>query len=337
MRRDVAQLIVDCMSRCLIPGLSIAVRHGPLMETAGFGFANLEHQVPATAETVYQMASVGKQFTAALIAWLAERGVIEIDREILPLFGPVAPSTAWRGITVRHLLTHTSGISDTAFDQLDLRLDYSENDLVRMIAATTPEFLPGTAWSYSNCGYILLGILISRVTGEFYGNLLLKNFFLPLQMSTARLISEADIVPNRAAGYRLEEGFIRNHEYVSPTLNRTADGSVCGSVLDLAKWDAALDNGAILSPSGRDAMWTPVELADGSRYPYGFGLSLATSPYGRVVEHDGEWQGFSSHFARYRDAGLTVMLLANLSDAPVTELVRSIAALYLEPVAPRTS
>jgi len=300
---EIELLIAGYMVRYRIPGLSVAVarRNTPLY-AAGYGFANVEHRVAATATTVYQTSSVGKQFTAALLMLLTERGFINIDDRIERLFDDIALPKGWGDITVRHLLTHTSGISDAAFDQLNWRLDYTDGELLRIIAAGALDFAPGTRWNYSNCGYMLLGILVSRVTGRFYGDVLSESIFAPLKMSTARVNSEADIIPYRAAGYRLRGQMLINQEYVSPTLNSTADGSVCASVLDLVKWDRALQSDVLLSQSSREAMWTTVEMADGSQYPYGFGWSVRTSPYGRLVEHEGAWQGFASHFSRYTTA-----------------------------------
>ena len=320
---DLDLLINDYLTRYQIPGLSVAVANrGVLLHAAGYGFANLEHQARATADTIYQTASVGKQFTAALILLLVERGLVGIDESIAPHFPP-APA-AWSGITVRHLLTHTSGISDQGYSCLNLRLDYTDQELADAIASSPLDFAPGAAWSYSNSGYILLGLLVGRLTGRFYGDLLREWIFTPLEMTTARTISEEDIIPDRAAGYRLDGGLLRNQEYVSPSLNRTADGGLYVSVLDLAKWDRALHDGTLLSAASRDAMWTPVKLADGSSYPYGFGWSVESSARGCMVEHDGEWQGFASHIVRYLDEGLSVMVLANLCDAPVSELARDI-------------
>ena len=132
-------------------------------------------------------------------------------------------------------------------------------------------YLPGTKWEYSNLGYVTLGILIRKVTGQFYGDFLAERVFRPLAMITARVISEADIVPNRAAGYRLVEGKLKNQEWVSPSMNTTADGSLYFTILDLAKWDAALYTDRPLKQPSLAQMWTPVKLDDGTRKAYGFG------------------------------------------------------------------
>jgi CubicO group peptidase (beta-lactamase class C family) len=144
-------------------------------------------------------------------------------------------------------------------------------------------------------------------------------------MQTAQAVAEAEIIPNRASGYRVENDQILNHEYVSATLNQTADGGLQMSVADLAKWDAELASGALLSAAGKDALWTPVRLAGGEVQKYAFGWETGFSSKGRVVRHDGDWQGFSTHFRRYLDDGLSIMVFSNLSGTPVSELADAIA------------
>ena len=148
---------------------------------------------------------------------------------------------------MRHLLTHTSGIPDyEGSDALDFRRDYTEEELAKLAFGLKPEFPPGARWNYSNTGYVLLGIIVGKASGRFYGDLLAERVFAPLGMKTARIISEEDIVPNRAAGYRLVDGELKNQEWVAPRLNTTADGSLYLSVLDLVAWDRGLRAGAVL-------------------------------------------------------------------------------------------
>ena len=147
---------------------------------------------------------------------------------------------------MRHLLTHTSGIPDYGPETVDFRKDYTEEELARLAFGLKLEFAPGSRWNYSNTGYVLLGIIVGKASGRFYGDLLAERVFAPLGMKTARVISEADIVPNRAAGYRLVDGQLKNQEWVAPKLNTTADGSLYLSVLDLVAWDRGLRAGAVL-------------------------------------------------------------------------------------------
>src|SRR5687767_6796766 len=180
------------VARQRIPGLSVAVLRGDSIVLArGYGFANLEHRVPATDSTVYQSGSVGKQFTAAAVVLLAREGKLSLDDPIRRFF-PEGPA-AWDRVTVRHLLTHTSAIPDYTDSTMDYRRDYTEAQLVELAARLPLQFRPGATWSYSNTGYALLGFIVRRVSGEFYGDFLRRRVFEPLGMRTARVISESDI------------------------------------------------------------------------------------------------------------------------------------------------
>jgi CubicO group peptidase (beta-lactamase class C family) len=304
----------DEVRRERIPGLSVAVlRNDRLLLARGYGFADVEDRAPATDSTVYQSGSLGKQFTAALVLQLADSGRLRLDdpiRRVLPE-GPAA----WDSVTIRHLLTHTSGIPDYTDSVVDLRRDYTEDQLVRLAAGLPLQFRPGDRWSYSNTGYVLLGAVIHRVSGEFYGDLLRERVFGPLGMRTARVISEAAIVPHRADGYRLVQGELAHQEWVSPSLNTTADGSLYFTVHDLARWAIGLDTRRVLSAADLAAAWTPVRLNDGGSYPYGFGWMLDRLRGRRRIGHTGSWQGFRTSLQRFPDSGLTVIVLANLEQA----------------------
>lgn len=256
-----------------IPGLALAViRDGKIIKAQGYGLGNVELNVPVKPETIFQTGSVGKQFTATAVMMLVEEGKISLEDKISKYF-PEAP-TAWKVITVRHLLTHTSGIPDYGSEKkkmVDLRRDYSEDELVRRFAKFPLDFPPGAKWSYTNSGYVILGVLIHRVSGKFYGDFLEERVFRPLHMDATHIISEQDIVPYRSAGYRLVQGQLKNQEWVAPKLNTTADGALYTNVLDIAKWDAALTQQTLLKKSSYEQMYTPVRLNDGKTYPYGFG------------------------------------------------------------------
>jgi CubicO group peptidase (beta-lactamase class C family) len=315
------------MTRLRIPGVALAVlREGRLFKAKGYGQANVELGVPVHVDTIFQSGSIGKQFTAAAVMLLVEEGKIGLDDPV-GKFLESAPE-AWKAITVRHLLTHTSGIKTYSPSDLDYRKDYSEPELLRIAAGFPLDFQPGEKWSYSNTGYILLGMIIRRASGKFYGDFLRERVFAPLGMETARVIDEADIVPNRAAGYRLVNGALKNQEWVSPSLNTTADGSLYLTVLDMAKWDAALAGERLLKRASLEAMWTPVTLKDGKTHPYGFGWALAKANGHPVIEHGGAWQGFLNFIARYPDERLTVVVLTNLAGHDPARLAHRIAEIY---------
>lgn len=313
------------MQKQKIPGVSLAVmKDGKPLIVKGFGFANLEHQVPVKPETIFQSGSVGKQFTAMAVMMLAEEGKINIDEKITKYVGDVPD--AWANITVRHLLTHTGGMTDYPQD-FDFRKDYTEDDLLKRAKEVPLAFQPGERYAYSNLGYVTLGIIIGKVSGKFYGDFLQERVFKPLGMTTARIITEADIVPNRAAGYVLRNAELKNQSWVSPSLNTTADGALYLTTLDMMKWDEALAGGKLLSKAGYDAMWTPVKLNGGKPHPYGFGWALRDVNGKRVIEHGGAWQGFKAHIARYPDNKLTVIVFANLAQANQGRLANGVAAI----------
>jgi len=309
-----------------IPGLAIAiVRSGKIEILKTYGFANLEHRVPVKPETIFQSGSIGKQFTAAAVMILVQEGKISLEETITKYF-PEAPAT-WKDITVRHLLTHTAGTGDFPPD-IELRRDYTEEQMFESFKKVPLAFAPGDKWNYSNVGYVILGMLVRKVTGQFYGDFLRERVFGPLGMTTTRVISEADIIPNRAAGYRVIAGEIKNQEWVSPSTNTTGDGSLYFSILDLVKWDAALYRDSPLKQSTLAQIWEPVKLNSGARKGYGFGWFTDTFHNRRVLFHGGAWQGFKSCIIRFPDDKLTIIVLANSWNAREFKLARGLAALY---------
>lgn len=317
------------MQRQHIPGLSLLVsRGGKIVRAEGFGLANVELQVPVEPETIFQSGSVGKQFTATAVVMLVEEGKIGLDDPLTKYFAD-APAS-WKDVTVRELLSHTAGFRDYPKD-FDFRKDWTEEEELKLIESIPLAYSPGTKWEYSNLGYVTLGILIHRVTGEFYGDFLQQRIFQPLGMTTTRIINEADIIPNRSAGYRLVKGELKNQEWVSPVVNTTADGSLYFSVLDLAKWDAALYTEKLLKRSSLNLMWTPVKLKNGepNKGDYGFGWVIEQRAGHRCISHDGSWQGFETAIARYVDDQLTVVALTNLAGADPEKITRHVAEMYL--------
>lgn len=315
------------MQKQHIPGLSLAVvRAGKVIKAKGYGFANLELNVPATPQTVFLSGSVGKQFTAAAIMLLVEDGKLALD-EKLSKYLPGTPES-WKDITIRRLLTHTSGITDYQPD-IDFKRDYTDTEMIQTFAKYPLDFPTGDYWSYSNLGYVTLGILIKQVTGKFYGDFLKERVFTPLGMTNTRVYSESDLVPNRAAGYYWIKDGYKNQEYVTQNWNQTADGSLLFTVLDMAKWDAALYSKKLLKQSTLDALWTPVKLNNGYEAPYGFGWSLGDYRGRRLIEHGGAWLGFKTQISRYVDDKLTVIVLANAGGADPTYIAQQVAACYL--------
>jgi CubicO group peptidase (beta-lactamase class C family) len=317
------------MTKQHIPGVALLVaRGGQVVRAQGYGMANLELQVPVKPETIFQSGSMGKQFTATAIMMPVEEGKIYLDDPLTEYF-PDAPAT-WKQVTIRELLSHTGGFTDYP-KNFDMRKDYTEEDLLKIVEGIPLAFPPGTKWSYSNLGFLTLGLVIHKVTGEFYGDFLHERIFHPLGMSSTRIISEADIIPNRAAGYVLVKGELKNQEWVSPMLNTTADGSLYFNVIDLAKWDAALYTEKLLKRSSLEQMWTATKLRNGQPNSgnYGFGWFIETRNGHHVIDHGGSWQGFQTQISRYVDDKLTVVVLTNLGGSKPGVIADHVADMYL--------
>jgi len=325
----VSEYVKTEMLRQHIPGLSLlVVKDGKIVLAEGFGLANVELQVAARPETIYQSGSIGKQFTATAVMMLVEEGKIGLDDPLSKYFKDAPPS--WNNVTVRELLSHTAGFGDYP-ERFDFRKDWTEDKLLKLVEGIPLAYPPGTKWEYSNFGYLTLGILIHRVTGKFYGDILQERIFHPLEMNATRIISEADLIPNRAAGYRLVQGELKNQEWIAPRINTTADGSLYFTVLDLAQWDAALYTGKLLQKSSLDQMWTIAKLKDGqpNQGHYGFGWFIDDRKGHRCIHHDGAWQGFETAIDRYVDDHLTVVALSNLAGARPGRITQAVAEMYL--------
>ncbi len=309
------------LSRQRIPGLELGIySRGSILLAKGYGLANVELNVPVKPETLMQSGSVGKQFVSAAIMMLVEEGKISLDDSITKYF-PDAPAT-WKPILIKNLLSHTSGLSE--YESPDrtgpngpfyFRLDFTEDELAKKIEALPIEWVPGEKWDYRNTNYELLGIIIHKVTGMPYAEFLSEQIFKPLGMTSTRLISDRDIILNRAAGYEMDRsGELKNQQWVSPTFNSTADGTLYFNVLDLAKWDEALYGTKLLKQSSLDRIWTVYPLNDGKPNPagYGFAWMIGAQDGHKRIEHGGAWQGFTCRISRYPDDSLAVVVLTNL-------------------------
>jgi CubicO group peptidase (beta-lactamase class C family) len=323
------------MTNRKIPGLAVGVySRGRVLLAKGYGMSNVELSVPVKPETVFQSGSVGKQFVSAAIMMLVEEGKINLDDSIVRYFAN-APET-WKPILIKNLLSHTSGLSEYESAErigpkgpFYLRLDFTEDELVEKVEGLPIDFKVGEQWSYRNTNYLLLGIVIHRVTGKFYADFLRERIFQPLGMTSTRLISEADIIPNRAAGYELHHAELKNQEWVSPTFASTADGTLYFNVLDIAKWDGALYGTSLLKRSSLDRMWTVYPLNDGKPNPgsYGFGWNMEPMNGHRTTQHGGAWQGFTCYIVRYPDDNLSIAVLTNLAGGAPRLFARVIAGM----------
>ncbi len=324
------------MKKEQIPAIGLAVvRNGKLVKAQGYGLANIELGEKASAETMFEIGSITKQFTATAIMLLAEEGKLSLDDSITKYF-PEAPP-ALKSVTIRHLLTHSSGIPDidgdvdlnrAGNDIVDLRREYTEDELVRAYLSRPPVSEPGAKWNYCNIGYSLLGILIHRVSGKPWFDFLRERVFAPLGMSTTTTYSYTNIIPNRATGYDLISGAWKNtRRWQSESIYADAAGGLVMSALDMAKWESD----RILKQSSLDAMWTPAPLDDGSAYPNGIGWFIANAKGHRIVFHTGGGPGARAAISRYLDDRLTIVVMTNLGvgSTDILKIVGKVAEIYL--------
>ena len=326
-----------------LPGVSLAVvRDGQLIKSRGYGLANLELNVRATEDTVYEIGSNTKQFTAAAVMMLVEEGKINLDDKLTKYF-PEAPKS-WSGITVRHLLSHTSGIQNHVAvpDWLNVfktsitsETTPARDELLKMFFKLPLEFQPGETWSYDNTGYYLLGIIIEKASGKSYWEFLAERIFHPLGMTATRNTEPQPIVPNRASGYEWVNDHFENRPILAPFIAFSA-GSILSTVKDMAKWDAALYGGKLLKESSLHQVWAVTKTNDGADAPfdYGFGWFIEMYHGHRLVQHSGGTPGFSSLIYRFLDDKLTIILLTNHSDRIVDQFAVDLAGMYVPALKP---
>lgn len=312
-----------------IPGLSVAVvRKGKLVKAKGYGLANLELRVPATSRSLYDLCSIAKGFVATAIMMLVEEGRLGLEDRITQHLSGLPE--AWGEITIRHLLSHTSGIKDFFNDiPTNVRQDYTDEEFIKLVADQPLNFQPGERYSYSNTGYHLLGMVLRKITGKPYEEVLAERIFRPLGMSATHLNAIQEVLPNRVSGYTWRDGRWLNCDYWSPTTKDYAGGGFSSTVLDMAKWDLALVRERLLKRPTLEKMWTGALLKSGERAGYGFGWGVTERNGHRIVGHGGGRPGFSTDITHLPDDDLAVIVLTNLDSAGAGSLSLGVASLYL--------
>src|SRR4051812_17239634 len=313
-----------------VAGISIAVaRDGKVVFARGYGTSNLEHSVPVTTETVFHIDSVSKNILAAVVLHLVDEGKIDLDADVTK-YVREAPTQS-RRVTVRQLLSHTSGIYNfTSLPDADTneRLDLTQEQVLALFKDKPFDSEPGTAWRYSNSGFYLAGMIVERVSGQDYGAYLRDHVFKPLGMSSARLCDARMVVPHLASGYERDRDSFVNAPLMSWKLPFSA-GSVCATAVDLLKWQTALDQGHFLHASSLKLMRTPVNLTDGTNIDYGLGTRLGSLGGHRVLGHTGSGGGFTAALVSFPDDHLTVVVLINTEAAPALNTAADIARTML--------
>jgi len=316
-------LIHEEMARQHIPGVAVGVvRNGEVVMAKGYGFANLELGAKVTPETVFKIASVSKQFIAAAVMLLVQDGKLGLDDPLAGFFED-APN-GWRRITLRHLLSHTSGF-ERELPGWDYLKTYSEAEIEAMARQGKIEFAPRERYQYSNTAYFLLGLVVSKVSGKPWADFMRKRVFEPLGMNATRATTWRDLVPNRASGYDWSGSGWTNDRAL---LSVRTSGAFLSSVTDLARWEAALVTNRVLTAASLRQMGAATRLAGGGSHPYGLGWNLEEYRGRRAMGHGGALLGFRSHYLRLLDDGLTVIVLANSSSANAGLLAQRLAAVW---------
>lgn len=334
----IADLVAAELARSNTPGIAVAVvDKGNVARVQGFGFADLEHSVPVHPDTLFKTGATGMQFTAAVVMMLAEDGKIDLDAPVTRYL--VKAPAKWSKVTIRQLLGHVSGLPATPNG--DFRAEYSNDELLAIIAGEDINFAPGQHWRFSYVNYVVLGFVIQQVTGEHWTRFMAERLFAPLGMRTARGIDDFAIIPNRAAGYEVREGKLRNAEWISRAANSTADGSLYLSALDYAAWAQALSQRPLLRPELWQALQQPARLAGGAACAYVPGWSVSGTGARTAWSQLGNWQGFRAYTLRYPAQNLTIAVYANGESADVRGLAHAIAgtrdpALALPRATPRS-
>ena len=311
--------------------MSVAVVRGSrdTLVFRGYGYANVEHDVPATAQTVYRIGSLTKQFTAAAVMKLVEEGCLTLDATLGSVLTDIP--IAWQVVTVRQLLNHSGGIPEMTehpgWPRLE-RVDAAPDSLLAIVRADSLEFRPGTRVAYSNTGYVLLGMIIEKVSGQRYRDYLTARLLRPLGLVATSYCDERAIVKRRAQGYARAGDTIINAPFVSMT-RPFAAGALCSTAGDLAAWHRALATGRVLSAASFARMTTPEGSAATVRYGYGL---WARHFEGRLaLTHDGAIAGFRAVSGYVPDDSLSVTVLGNgeVSSAGLARLHRMIMRIGL--------
>ena len=317
-------------SHANVPGASvIVIRDGKVLFRHAYGLADVEAHVAATTATNYRLASVTKQFTAMSILMLAERQRLSLDDDLTRFF-PDYPAYG-KQVTIRHLLTHTSGLR--AYEDLipaERTAQVHDIDVLDLLKRqTSTYFAPGSEWRYSNTGYAHLALIVEKASGMRFAAFLKKNIFDPLHMAGTVAYEEGvSTVRNRAYGYTERAGaFERTDQSVTSAV--LGDGGIYSSVEDLFRWDQALYTTRLVRAETLQAAFTPALLTNGTKTAYGFGWEIGEYKGLKTVRHGGSTVGFRTHICRIPEKRFTVIVLVNRANARPEELADRIADLYL--------
>lgn len=308
-------------------GSVLVAEQGEVIYKNGFGMANMEWEIPNTSSTKFRLASVSKQFTAMLIMQLVAENTLDLHTPI-SRYLPNYPKDKADQITLHHLLTHTSGIPN---EDVDGNLKHSPDDLVHVFKNLELDFTPGDRFKYSNSGYVLLGLIIEKVTGERYEEVLKKKIFEPLQMTNSGYDNNHEVIKNRASGYRKFWNGYRNSNYIHMSVPYSA-GGLYSTVEDLYLWDRALYSGQLLPIIYLNKLFEGY-VKEGVDTYYGYGWDIGrlyvgnTTDHVQSIRHDGVINGFTSFIVRIPSTETLIVLLNNTGRAPLHQMIRSITGI----------
>jgi D-alanyl-D-alanine carboxypeptidase len=320
-------LVEEEMNKSHIAGLSLAIaKDGTVLYARGYGFADVKRKSLGTEQTVFEIGSISKQFLATGIMVLVQDGKLTLEDKAKSFF-PDAPAS-WDAITIRHLLTHTSGLRRAPVGY-NPDLDQADADLIRK-SYRTPVATPGSKYSYSNLGYFVLAEIITRVSHDHWSKFIAARVFEPSAMTITRTTKETARLAHVAKGYT----FKKKRWVASPVVVALRpSGAFVSTVIEMAQWDAVLRTDMVLTEASRKQMWTPMRLNNGTVSAYGFGWQLAgVHNVVQQVWHDGAEPGFKAFMLRYLDEGIAVIVLTNTGDeTKLRRLCLKIAKLYRAP------
>lgn len=321
---QIDDFVRERMKQTSVPSVTLAiVEDGKIAKIGRYCLADVASGRQPTPNSVYKIGSVSKQFIATAIMLLVQDGRLKVDDPVSRYLEGTPP--AWQPITIRHLLTHTSGIvrESPAFDP---HKDKSPAEVVSGAYGEPLRFAPGSKWEYCNVGYFALAEIITKVSGQPWTRFMHERVFKPAGMMVTAPTNITPTLPNRAVGYAGKDNQKPAEEWVA----LRPSGAFLSTVEDLAKWDAMLYTNKLLSEASRREMWTPALLNDSTATAYGFGWNIQTLKNGRhVVSHGGSLPGFRAHFARYTNERVTVIVLTNADDVDAGAIANGAADLYL--------
>jgi D-alanyl-D-alanine carboxypeptidase len=325
VRADAVDDVVKAeMAKQQIPGLALAVvKDGMLKKSAGYGLANVEAKTPVVPETVFRIASISKQFIATGILLLAEDGKLALDDRLDKFLEDAPP--AWAPLTLRQLLSHTSGLVRESPGYVPL-LRLSDTAVIRAAYSLPLQFTPGEKYQYSNVGYFTLAEIMHRKSGKSWPEFMTERVFQPAKLTATSTTDQPPVGP-RATGYAGKEG---QWTPVADALALRPSGAFQSTVLDLAKWDMVLDAGQVLKASSRKELWTPVKLGSGESSGYALGWMVGTRNGRPVVHHGGSQPGFRTEFMRFPKDRLTVIVLANSDEAKAAVFAEQVAKVFVK-------